>query len=545
MTPANNAEIQFDTNAPDRLGEIVHGIVRKVTVYGAFVDIGEKQNALLHIAQVAWDPLEHFSVGQKITSKVIGYSVEKNRFFLGTRQLADDPWDGFARRAPQGSRMFGKVFMVVEYGAFVEVGAGIRGLVHKSELSWSTQTVNPFAIVQPDDAVEVVVLEVDEINRQLSLSLKQCRSNPWVEFSRQMSHGSRLPGKITRIAEEGVFVEVAPEIEGLVPRREVTWARSEWPPAGVAAGDLVDVVVLKLRAKLARYELTLSLKRCMADPWKGAAARYRIGMRLSGKVAMVIEYGAFVDIEPGVSGLVHKSEMDWNHETIAPSTVVRLGDTVEVEVIQIDEAERRLELSMKRCADDPFVAFSHRCPPGTRMTGTVVGFIPAGLFVQVEPGIDGFVHRSEIDWSDSLPVPQKSFKRGDRVEVIVLRVDLSQRRVALSVRQCLDDPRTIEFSTWTPEISQWYLETGRAYKEGDKVRCVIKSISNLGAVVTLPVGRTGFVRISDMSWTLHGRAVLKRYRKGDEIDAIVLGIDPAQMRITLGAKQVLPRLQSA
>ncbi|MCC6880205.1 MAG: 30S ribosomal protein S1, partial [Rhodocyclaceae bacterium] len=287
-------------------GTVVKGIVKNITDYGAFVDLGGI-DGLLHITDLAWrrvrHPSEVLNVGDEVTAKVLKFDQEKNRVSLGLKQLGEDPWVGISRRYPQGTRLFGKVTNLTDYGAFVEVEQGIEGRVHVSEMDWTTKNVHPSKVGQLGDEVEVMILEIDEDRRRISLGMKQCLPNPWDEFSMNHKKGDKVCGQIKSITDFGIFIGLPGNIDGLVHLSDLSWsAAGEEAVRNFKKGDEVEAVVLAIDVE--RERISLGMKQLGSDPWKAISRRYPPNTRLFGKVTNIADYGCFVEIEEGVEGLV-------------------------------------------------------------------------------------------------------------------------------------------------------------------------------------------------------------------------------------------------
>ncbi len=329
-------------------GAIVNGIVKNITDYGAFVDLGGI-DGLLHITDLAWrrvrHPSEVLAVGQEIQAKVLKFDQEKNRVSLGVKQLGEDPWVGLARRYPQGTRLFGKVTNLTDYGAFVEVEAGIEGLVHVSEMDWTNKNVDPKKVVTLGDEVEVMVLEIDEDRRRISLGMKQCRANPWEEFSVNHKRGDKVRGAIKSITDFGVFVGLPGGIDGLVHLSDLSWSESgEDAVRNFKKGDEVDAVVLGIDTEKER--ISLGIKQLEGDPFTNYVASNDKGAVVQGTVKSVEPKGAVVSLSLDVEGYLRASEMAAGRVEDA-STVVSVGDNLEAMILNVDRKTRSIQLSIK------------------------------------------------------------------------------------------------------------------------------------------------------------------------------------------------------
>jgi small subunit ribosomal protein S1 len=329
-------------------GSIVHGTVKNITDYGAFIDLGGI-DGLLHITDMAWrrvrHPSEVLAVGQEVTAKVLKFDQEKNRVSLGVKQLGDDPWVGISRRYPTGTRMFGKVTNITDYGSFVEIEPGIEGLVHVSEMDWTNKNVNPGKVVALGDEVEVMVLEIDEERRRISLGMKQCRQNPWQEFADNHRKGDKVEGSIKSITDFGVFIGLPGGIDGLVHLSDLSWNKTgEEAVRDFKKGDEVGAVVLAIDVE--RERISLGIKQLDGDPFNNYAANTDKGALVTGTVKSVDAKGAVVAIDGDIEGYLRASEISRDRVEDARNHL-KEGDTVEAMVINVDRKTRSISLSIK------------------------------------------------------------------------------------------------------------------------------------------------------------------------------------------------------
>jgi small subunit ribosomal protein S1 len=329
-------------------GTVVTGVVKNITDYGAFVDLGGI-DGLLHITDLAWrrvrHPSEVLTVGQEITAKVLKYDQEKNRVSLGVKQLGDDPWTGLSRRYPQSTRLFGKVTNLTDYGAFVEVEQGIEGLVHVSEMDWTNKNVAPNKVVQLGDEVEVMVLEIDEERRRISLGMKQCKANPWDDFGVTHKKGDKVRGAIKSITDFGVFIGLAGNIDGLVHLSDLSWTETgEEAVRRFKKGDELEAIVLAIDVE--RERVSLGVKQLEGDPFNNFAAMNDKGSLVTGTVKSVEPKGAVIGLSDEVEGYLRASEISRDRVEDA-GTHLKVGDSVEALVINIDRKARSIQLSIK------------------------------------------------------------------------------------------------------------------------------------------------------------------------------------------------------
>ena len=329
-------------------GAIVKGTVKNITDYGAFVDLGGI-DGLLHITDIAWrrvrHPTEVLSVGQEITAKVLKFDQEKNRVSLGVKQLGEDPWIGLARRYPQGTRLFGKVTNITDYGAFVEIEAGIEGLVHVSEMDWTNKNVDPKKVVQLGDEVEVMVLEIDEDRRRISLGMKQCRPNPWEDFSMSHKKGDKVHGAIKSITDFGVFLGLPGGIDGLVHLSDLSWTEAgEEAVRKYKKGEELDAIVLAIDVE--RERISLGIKQLGGDPFNNYASSHEKGVVVTGTVKTVDAKGAVISLGGDIEGYLRASEISSDRVEDARN-LLKEGDEVTSMIINVDRKNRNINLSIK------------------------------------------------------------------------------------------------------------------------------------------------------------------------------------------------------
>ena len=329
-------------------GTVVKGIVKNITDYGAFVDLGGI-DGLLHITDLAWRRVKHPSevleVGQEVEAKVLKFDQDKQRVSLGMKQLGEDPWNGLTRRYPQGTRLFGKVSDLTDYGAFVEIEQGIEGLVHVSEMDWTNKNVHPSKVVQLGDEVEVMILEIDEDRRRISLGMKQCQANPWEEFAANHNKGDKISGAVKSITDFGVFVGLPGNIDGLVHLSDLSWTESgEEAVRKYKKGEEVEAVVLAIDVDKER--ISLGIKQLEGDPFGNFISVNDKGSLVKGTVKSVDAKGAVIALSDEVEGYLPAAE--WSSERVEDlRNVVKEGDEVEAIVATVDRKNRSIRLSVK------------------------------------------------------------------------------------------------------------------------------------------------------------------------------------------------------
>jgi small subunit ribosomal protein S1 len=329
-------------------GSIVKGVVKNITDYGAFVDLGGI-DGLLHITDLAWRRVKHpsevLTVGDEVEAKILKFDQEKNRVSLGMKQLGEDPWVGLGRRYPQSTRLFGKVTNLTDYGAFIEIEAGIEGLVHVSEMDWTNKNVHPAKVVSLGDEVEVMILEIDEERRRISLGMKQCMQNPWEEFSMSHKKGERVKGTIKSITDFGVFIGLPGNIDGLVHLSDLSWnVPGEEAVKNFKKGDELEAVVLAIDVE--RERISLGLKQMDDDPFNSYVALNDKGALVTGKVKTVDAKGATITLSNDIEGYLRASEV--SRERVEDlRTHLKEGDEVEAVIVNVDRKTRNINLSIK------------------------------------------------------------------------------------------------------------------------------------------------------------------------------------------------------
>ncbi len=333
-------------------GTVVEGTVKSVVDFGVFVDVGG-HDGLVHRTEICWKdvpvpPPDKFAPGQKVQVMVLEADREEGRISLSMKRLRPDPWQGIAERYPPKARVKGKVVSVTDFGAFVELEEDVEGLVHISELSWTTPK-HPKDVVTEGDEVEVVVLAVDADRKRISLSLRRALPDPWDDVGHRYPRGALVEGKVTNVTDFGAFVELEQGVEGLIHISEISWQRVGHPKEVLAPGQTVRAIVLKVDEEERR--ISLSLRALQQDPWEEFLEQYSVGSIVSGPITQIKDFGAFVRLTPAVEGLIHVSEISPDR-IASPSEALRLGQEVSAKIIGINESKRQVRLSIKKIAEE-------------------------------------------------------------------------------------------------------------------------------------------------------------------------------------------------
>jgi small subunit ribosomal protein S1 len=357
-------------------GEVLPGVVKNLTDYGAFVDLGGI-DGLLHITDMAWKRVKHptevVNVGDEIEVKVLKFDRERNRVSLGLKQLGADPWVDIARRYPENTRLFGKVTNIADYGCFVEIEEGVEGLVHVSEMDWTNKNVHPTKVVQLGDEIEVMVLDIDEERRRISLGIKQCTPNPWEEFAANYKKGDHVTGKIKSITDFGVFVGLDGGIDGLVHLSDITWNEGgDEAIRNFTKGEELETVVLSVDAE--RERISLGIKQLDKDPMSAFLAAHPKGSIVEGEISEVDAKSAIVQLDGGVEGVLRASELARDRVEDA-RTVLKVGERIEAKFIGVDRKKRSISLSVKAKETDEEAAAVQEYTSAAAGSGTKLGDI--------------------------------------------------------------------------------------------------------------------------------------------------------------------------
>jgi len=415
-------------------GTPVEGKVVEVVKGGLSVDVGVR--AFLPGSQVDLRPVKNLAsmLGQMIRAKVIKLNRRRGNVVLSRRAVLEEEREEKRKHTlsvlSEGMVLTGAVKNITDYGAFIDLG-GIDGLLHVTDMSWG-RVGHPSEIFQIGDQVEVVVLHFDRETGRVSLGYKQKSSDPWAVVDERYPVGAKAQGRVVSLTNYGAFVELEPGVEGLVHVSEMSWTRRVRHPSKlVNVGDMVDVMVLDVNKATKR--ISLGMKQVEADPWATIDERYKPGERVEGKVRNLTDFGAFVELEPGVDGLLHISDMSWTRNIGHPSEILKKGQSIETQVLNVDRDNKRISLGLKQIQPDPWESVTQRYPMGSRVTGKVVRLTDFGAFVELEPGVDGLLHVSQMS-TRPIASPSDLVNVGDELTLMVIRVDPNERRIGLSLK---------------------------------------------------------------------------------------------------------------
>ena len=417
-------------------GSVVKGLVKSKVRGGLIVDV-DGGEAFLPGSQIDVVPVHETDgfVGNEYDFKLIKLVPERHNIILSRRELLEEQL-AEKRRAlldtlVVGERRKGKVKNITDFGVFVDLD-GIDGLLHITDLSWG-RVRHPSDVVQPDQELEVVVLDVDRERGRVSLGLKQAQENPWDAIEVRYPVNSRLRGKVVNLVPYGAFVELEPGIEGLVHVSEFSWTRHVARASDMLkVGDEVDVVVLSIDKE--NQKIALGIRQTEENPWDSVAERYPVGTRVKGKVRNFTSYGAFVQLEDGIDGMIHVSDMSWTRKINHPTELLQKGQEVEAVVLEVDSANQRISLGLKQAQEDPWTTITSNYQVGQKVKGKVSKIASFGAFVELEGGVDGLVHISQIS-EEHVEKVKDALHIGQEVEARIVRIDRDERRIGLSLRE--------------------------------------------------------------------------------------------------------------
>jgi small subunit ribosomal protein S1 len=367
-----------DTLASLEEGKMIKGMVKNITEYGAFIDLGGL-DGLLHITDMSWGRVSHpselFIVGDEVEVVVLKFDRERERVSLGYKQKSPDPWESAEEKYPVGSRVRGKVVSLTDYGAFVELEVGIEGLIHVSEMSWTKRVKHPSKVVAIGDIVETMVLDIDPRARRISLGLKQTEPNPWELIQDKYAIGSLISGRVRNLTDFGAFIEVEEGIDGLVHISDMSWTRRIKHPSEILKkGDMAEAVILNIDTENQR--LSLGIKQLQPNAWDGFFNEFQVGDRVSGRIVRTTDFGVFVELREGVEGLVHVSELD-KDRVERPEDKFSVGDVLDMKIVKMEPADKKIGLSVKaiqmESEEDVVSSYMHDSSEGAIALGDVVG----------------------------------------------------------------------------------------------------------------------------------------------------------------------------
>ena len=527
-TVSNSSDAQLDRNALAALyeetfrnleeGTITEGRVVALTKDKVIVDIGYKSEGMIQTDQFSNEELQNLKIGDRLQVYIEECEDADGNLVL-SKEKADKMkiWEELEKLYKEEKSIEGKIVSRIKGGMMVDIGV-------KAFLPGSQIDLHP--VRDLDGLVgKTFPLKIIKINHRRGnvvvsrrVLLEETRDKKRQTTLASLKEGQLIQGTVKNITDYGSFIDLG-GIDGLLHITDMSWGRVGHPSELFTVGDKVEVTVLKYDRETGR--ISLGLKQKSADPWTNVAGKYPIGTRVRGRVVSLTDYGAFVELEPGVEGLVHVSEMSWTHEVRHPSRVVAVGDQVEAAVLNVDPASRKISLGMKQTAPNPWDMIEGKYPIGTRIEGKVKSLTDFGAFVGLEEGIDGLIHISDMSWTKHIKHPSELFKKGQKVEAVVLRIDKEKERLSLGYKQLGRDP-------WDEAIPA-------RYHIGDSVTGKVSKVADFGIFIELEGGVEGLIHVSESG--LEPPAKLEeKFKLQDDVTAKIIKVDRDERKIALSLR---------
>lgn len=502
-------------------GTIVEGHVVTIGKDKVVVDIGYKSEGMIAADEFSSEELQALKVGDRLPVYIEEREDAEGNLVL-SKEKADKMkvWEDLEKAYKEERTVEGRVISRIKGGMMVDIGV-------KAFLPGSQIDLHPVrdldALVGKSFPLKIIKINHRRGNVVVSrrVLLEETRDKKRQTTLATLKEGQLIQGTVKNITEYGAFIDLG-GIDGLLHITDMSWGRVGHPSELFVIGDRVEVMVLKYDRETGR--ISLGLKQKSSDPWANVATKYPVGSRVRGRVVSLTDYGAFVELEPGVEGLVHVSEMSWTHEVRHPSKLVSVGDQVEAAVLSVDPANRKVSLGMKQTAPNPWDMVEAKYPPGTRIEGKVKSLTDFGAFIGLDEGIDGLIHISDMSWVKHIKHPSELFKKGQKVEAVVLRIDKEKERLSLGYKQLTRDP-------WEDEIPQ-------RYRVGSAAAGKVAKITDFGVFVELDGGVEGLIHISETGLEPQAR-LEEKFKLQDEVSAKIIKVDREERKIALSLREHL------
>lgn len=508
----------YDSVQNFEVGTVLRGRILSVLGDNVIVDCGYKSEGM--IPKFEFDDPSEINIGEEV--EVLLEAVEDDSGLIKLSKRKADRirgWERVIARYKEGDIITGRVTRKIKGGLLVDMGVPIF-------LPASQIDVKPPGDISQYIGKEVIckILKIDEERQNIVVSrrklIEEDRDKKKKELLSEIEIGQVRKGVVKNIADFGAFIDLG-GLDGLLHITDMSWGRISHPSEVLAIDDEVEVKILDIDKE--KEKVALGLKQKSENPWVHIEEKYPVGSRVKGQVVNIMSYGAFVKLETGIEGLVHISEMSWTRRINHPSEMVAIGDTVEVVVLKIDKEKEEISLSMKQTEVNPWTVIEEKYPPGTRIKGRVRNLTNYGAFIEIEEGVDGLLHISDMSWAKKVGHPSEIVKKGDKIEAVVLSVDREKKRVALGLKQLSDDP-------WTKEIPD-------RFKVGDIVKGKVTKLTNFGAFLELDKGIEGLLHISEFSNEKITNPA-DTVNIGDELEVRVIRIEPEARKIGLSLKRL-------
>ncbi len=506
--------------------QICKGTVKNITDYGAFVSICDgKIDGLLHKADMSWghvrDITQVVNVGDEVEVKVLAIDRENEKVSLGLKQLANDPWEVIEQTFRVGEVTNGLVRNITHFGAFVEIAPGIEGLVHISDMSWTERVKHPKDLVDIDQEVQVKILNIDPDERKIALGMKQVHPDPWTLVHDNFQVGEVVRGQVKNLTDFGGFVELQEGVEGLIHISDMSWTdRIKHPSEVLKTGDDVEVKILDIDGR--NKKISLGLKQVNPDPWEIVDLTYPVGSVTTGNVRKIVDYGAFVELRDGIQGLLHISDISWTERVEKVEDYFKQDQEIRVKILDVNKADRRVSLGYKQLENEPWNEVTTKYPVNSVQKGKITKITQYGAFVELEPGVEGLLHISDVSWTERIANMGDRFKEGDSVDVKVLEVNEEDRKISLGHKQLAEDP-------WS--------QFARQHPKGSLAEGEVMSINEFGVLIKLGEELEGLVPPRQVSPEPDKRPedVVK---VGDKIKVRVTEVNRRDRKIRLSIRQV-------
>lgn len=514
----------FEASVVDKVSfeqTVVKGRVTGIEKDMAIVDVGLKTEGRVPLREFG-DPGADVSVsiGDEVDVFIDRIENAQGEAVISRdRARREEAWERLEKLFEDEERVDGVIFNRVKGGFTVDLGGAVAFLPGSQVDIRPVRDASPLMnIPQP-----FKILKMDKRRGNIVVSrrsiLEEDRAEHRQEVVRDLTEGDERDGVVKNITDYGAFVELAPGVDGLLHVTDMSWSRINHPSEVLNVNDTVQVKIIKINPETSR--ISLGMKQLQPDPWEGVAAKYPMGGKFHGKVTNITDYGAFVELEDGIEGLVHVSEMSWVKKNVPPSSIVTAGQEVDVMVLEVDESKRRISLGLKQTLSNPWESFAEKHPIGSVIEGEIKNITEFGLFVGIDDDMDGMVHLSDIDWEKSGDDAIKDYNKGDTVQAKVLDVDPDKERISLGIKQVANDP----------------MDAIGELKRGDDVTCTVTAVENGGIEVRVggDGGPKAFIRKSDLSRDRNEQRP-ERFAVGDKIDARVTALDAQSRRVSLSIK---------
>ncbi len=499
---------------------VVKGTITGIEKDMAIVDVGLKTEGRVPLREFGLSADDTLNVGDQIDVFIERVENAQGEAVISREKARrEEAWERLEENFENGDRVDGVIFNRVKGGFTVDLGGAVAFLpgsqVDIRPVRDATPLMNleqPFKILKMDKRRGNIVVSRRSV-------LEEDRAEHRADVVRDLHEGDERDGVVKNITDYGAFVELAPGVDGLLHVTDMSWSRVNHPSEVLNVNDTVKVKIIKINPETSR--ISLGMKQLMPDPWEGVQAKYPVGAVFKGKVTNITDYGAFVEIEDGIEGLVHVSEMSWVKKNMPPSAIVEAGQEVDVMVLEVDEYKRRVSLGLKQTLNNPWEAFAEANPIGSILEGEVKNITEFGLFVGIDENMDGMVHLSDLDWDKAGDVAIQDYEKGQKVSVKVLDVDPDKERISLGIKQVANDP----------------MDAVGELKKGDDVTCEVSAVENGGIEVRVggDGGPKAFIRKSDLSRDRNEQRP-ERFAVGDKIDARIVAIDRQSRRLSLSIK---------